>query len=148
MENLPTIDIIFPLRNRSWVLPYFLDCIYNLDYPKEKLSIICLLNDSTDNSSKIINQFAQQHKKEYKNIHIYTYNLKTPEYQSQGHHRGGQALVFKNINGISKPTIYGWSNHGVPLYVERIIELLETNKQLHNGINELYEINTKKVRKF
>ncbi|MDY0181323.1 hypothetical protein [Aliarcobacter skirrowii] len=55
---------------------------------------------------------------------------------------------FSRYYGISKPTIYGWSNHGVPLYVERIIELLETNKQLHNGINELYEINTKKVRKF
>lgn len=105
MENLPTIDIVCPIRNRSWILPYFLDCIYNLDYPKEKLSIICVLNDSTDDSDKIINQFAQLHKEEYNNIHIYTYNLNTPEYQSQGHHRGGQELVIKNINGISKPTI-------------------------------------------
>jgi len=105
MEKIPTIDIIFPLRNRSWVLPYFLDCIYNLDYPKEKLSIICLLNDSIDNSSKIIKQFEQKHRNEYKRIYIYTYNLNTPEYQSQDHHRGGQNLVFKNKNGISKLVI-------------------------------------------
>ncbi len=54
---------------------------------------------------------------------------------------------FSRYSGISKPTIYGWSNHGIPLYVERIIELLETKKQLHNGINKLYEINTKEIRK-
>jgi len=54
---------------------------------------------------------------------------------------------FSEYFGISRPTIYGWSTHGIPVYVERIIELLETKKQLHKGIDDLYEINTDKINK-
>lgn len=54
---------------------------------------------------------------------------------------------FSKYFGISRPTIYGWSKHGFPLYVERIIELLEIKKQLHKGIDELYEINTDEIKK-
>ncbi|NCO00203.1 MAG: hypothetical protein GW906_00010 [Epsilonproteobacteria bacterium] len=54
---------------------------------------------------------------------------------------------FSAYFGISRPTIYGWNTHGIPVYVERIIELLETKKQLHKGIDDLYEINTDKINK-
>lgn len=54
---------------------------------------------------------------------------------------------FSEYFGISRPTIYGWSTHGIPVYIERIIELLETKKQLHIGIDDLYEINTDKINK-
>jgi len=54
---------------------------------------------------------------------------------------------FSAYFGISRPTIYGWNTHGIPVYVERIVELLETKKQLHKGIDDLYEINTDKINK-
>jgi hypothetical protein len=54
---------------------------------------------------------------------------------------------FSKYFGISRATIYGWSTHGFPLYVERIIGLLEIKKQLHKGIDELYEINTDEIKK-
>lgn len=54
---------------------------------------------------------------------------------------------FSKYFGISRPTIYGWGIHGIPIYVERIIELLETKMALHKGINELYETNTDKINK-
>lgn len=54
---------------------------------------------------------------------------------------------FSKYFGISRPTIYGWNTHGIPVYVERIIELLEIKKQLHKGIDDLYEINTDKINK-
>ena len=52
---------------------------------------------------------------------------------------------FSRYFGISRTTIYGWNLHGFPVYIERILELLETTKQLHIGINKLYEINTKNI---
>ena len=54
---------------------------------------------------------------------------------------------FSKYFGISRPTIYGWDTHGIPVYVERIIELLETKKQLYMGIDNLYEINTDQINK-
>lgn len=52
---------------------------------------------------------------------------------------------FSGYFGISRPTIYGWKNHGIPLYIERIIELLEIKKALYEGIENLSEINTDKI---
>ena len=76
--NLPTIDIITPVRNRQFVISYFLDCIKNLDYPKHLISIITILNDSTDNSEQILKQFKQSHQNDYKQIKIITHNLSAP----------------------------------------------------------------------
>jgi len=78
MENLPTIDIICPVRNRQFVISYFLEHIYNLNYPKNLISIIVCLNDSNDDSDKILTQFKQSHQNEYKNVKILTYNLNAP----------------------------------------------------------------------
>jgi hypothetical protein len=52
---------------------------------------------------------------------------------------------FSKHFGISRPTIYGWDTHGIPVYVERIIELLETKKLLYKGIGNLYEVNTDRI---
>lgn len=52
---------------------------------------------------------------------------------------------FSKYFGISRPTIYGWDTHGIPVYVERIIELLETKKLLYKGIGNLYEVNTDRI---
>jgi|GEM_PF-1969372 len=54
---------------------------------------------------------------------------------------------FSEYFGISRPTIYGWSTHGIPIYVERILELLEIKKRLHIGIDELYNTNTDTINK-
>ena len=75
MSNLPTVDIIFPSRNRAWILPYFLECIYNLDYPKDKISIITCVNDSIDETLSILQEFKKNHKGEYKNIDIFIKNF-------------------------------------------------------------------------
>lgn len=77
-RNLPTVDIICPIRNREFVLSYFLDHIYKLNYPKDKISIIFCINDSIDASDQILRKFKKDNKNEYKDIKILTYNLKSP----------------------------------------------------------------------
>jgi glycosyltransferase involved in cell wall biosynthesis len=98
-SNLPTVDIIFPVRNRQWILPQFLTCILNLDYPKHLISIITYLNDSVDDSESILKEFKQNHQNEYKNISIYRYDLGTPEYNNAEGKRGSSNVTFKQMYG-------------------------------------------------
>ncbi len=65
-----TVLLAAPISSRDWVLPYYLDSIYSLDYPKHLLSIYWLLNNSIDQSKKLLQQFKSQHQNEYKQIII------------------------------------------------------------------------------
>lgn len=85
---MKTIDIIFLTRDRSWILPQFLQCILDLDYPKEYISIKTIINDSIDDSDRILYKFQKEHKDEYKDINITTYNLGTPVYNGSEGERG------------------------------------------------------------
>lgn len=54
---------------------------------------------------------------------------------------------FSRHYGISTTTIYGWNKNGIPMYIQRIIELLEAKKIIQDGLKKLYEINTKNTPK-
>lgn len=43
-----------PIRNRAWILPRYLESIYNLDYPKREIILCFLINDSNDESEDLI----------------------------------------------------------------------------------------------
>ena len=47
-EELPTYTILCPLYKESAVLPYFLKAIHELEYPKEKLDVLLLLEANDD----------------------------------------------------------------------------------------------------
>ena len=97
---LPTISIIFPTRNRQEFLPTFLERIYNLKYPKKLISIFTIINDSLDDSEKILYQFKKQYEHEYNQIYIKRVNLDTPTYDSNRY-----AIITPKIiqnNGIQK----------------------------------------------
>jgi hypothetical protein len=74
LDNYPSITISAPIRNRQTYIPYYLKHIYEIDYPKEKLSILWVLNDSIDDSEKLLNEFKNKYKNEYNFINIKTYN--------------------------------------------------------------------------
>lgn len=56
-EKLPYVSIIVPVYNGESTIQRCLDSLVNLDYPKERLEIIIVDNNSTDNTKKIINQY-------------------------------------------------------------------------------------------
>ena len=64
------ILISCPVRNRDWILPYYLRNLYNLNYDKSLISIYWLVNNNTDNSLKLLEEFKNEHKNEYANIEI------------------------------------------------------------------------------
>jgi len=78
------ILISCPVRNREWILPYYLEHIYNIDYPKHLISMYFIINNSNDNSYKILKQFKDKYLAEYADIEIdRMYNPKLPDDKRQ-----------------------------------------------------------------
>ncbi len=76
MEENPTITIACPVRNREWVLPYYLDHITKLTYPSNKIFLLFILNNSTDSSQIILENFKKTNFHKYNSIKIKTLNFK------------------------------------------------------------------------
>ncbi|WP_275041146.1 glycosyltransferase family A protein [Paenibacillus polymyxa] len=67
-----------PIRNRAWILPTYLQRILDIDYPKIKMELLFVVNDSEDISLDILNSFKKENKHIYKNIRIEIYNRNAP----------------------------------------------------------------------
>ena len=61
-ENIswPKVCIIVPCFNEEKTIAKTLDCLINLDYPKNKLEVLVVDDGSTDNTLKIAKQFEDQ----------------------------------------------------------------------------------------
>lgn len=57
-ESLPTVTILIPAHNEEAVIRRTLIAIGNLNYPVEKLEVICLNDNSTDNTGYIARETA------------------------------------------------------------------------------------------
>ena len=77
--NQPTITIAAPIRNREWILHHYLKALEKIDYPKNKIELFFMLNDSNDSSVDILRQFRKESKNKYKRIRVETYNRNIPE---------------------------------------------------------------------
>lgn len=69
------VCITISARNREWVLPYTLESILNLDYPKNKIGIRFIINDndppSIDRSPDLLLKFKRLYKEHYRYITIW-----------------------------------------------------------------------------
>lgn len=57
----PTVSIILPMYNEEDAIEMTLDSVFNLDYPKKKLKIICVNDGSTDNTLKIVKKINKKY---------------------------------------------------------------------------------------
>jgi len=55
--NLPGISVVVPSYNSEGCIRQLLDGLVNIDYPKDKLEIIVVDNNSTDKTKEIIKQY-------------------------------------------------------------------------------------------
>ena len=93
MIFLNTVRICTLVRNREWVLPYYLEYLYNLKYDKKQITIYWLVNNSTDSSLNLLQAFKEKYKSEYNKIVIEEINKSNlPE-----DHRNAQS---RKTNGI------------------------------------------------
>ena len=59
--ELPKISLIVPTKNEELVIKRCLDGILDLDYPKDKLEVIVVDGNSTDDTCKICSEYSKQH---------------------------------------------------------------------------------------
>ncbi|MGE5422301.1 MAG: glycosyltransferase [Ignavibacteriales bacterium] len=60
MDQPKRILIGCPVRDRAWILPRYLESLAGLDYPPENIEYVFVVNDSTDNTFSILQQFSKQ----------------------------------------------------------------------------------------
>src|SRR6478735_6514347 len=58
--DYPSISVIIPFRNEERHLPGLIDCLQQLDYPHDRLEVIMIDDDSSDNSWKIVEDAAKE----------------------------------------------------------------------------------------
>lgn len=74
MKEYPVVTIQIPLYNEQYVITRLIDSVIRLDYPKDKLEIQ-ILDDSTDESTKIIKDHIQKYLIEgFDIVHIHRTN--------------------------------------------------------------------------
>lgn len=61
IKEWPTVSIIVPMFNEEDCIEQTLDSIYALDYPKDKLKIICVNDGSTDNTLKVLKKLSKKY---------------------------------------------------------------------------------------
>lgn len=68
-----------PVHNRAWVLPLYLKYILSIDYPKKNITLCFILNDSHDESQKILENFKYNHIEDYNDIIIRNLKYNMPD---------------------------------------------------------------------
>lgn len=76
MNQDQKILVACPVHSRDWVIPYYLRNLYNLDYEKKLIDIYWIINNSTDSSFSLLQNFKRQYKNEYNSIELEVYNSK------------------------------------------------------------------------
>ena len=57
---MPRVMIGCPVRNRAWILPHFLQNLTALVYPPEQIEYCFVINDCTDETELILQEFAHR----------------------------------------------------------------------------------------
>lgn len=94
-NNYPTVQISAPIRNREKFLPYYLDNILNSDYPLKNITLYFLINDSKDQSEKILWQFKNTYSHLFNRIKIDKYNRNVIEDQRTTEVR--MSAIYKHL---------------------------------------------------
>ena len=60
-EEYPTVSILIPAHNEEVVIKETIQAIMRLDYPKEKLEVLLINDNSSDRTGAIIDRYAKKH---------------------------------------------------------------------------------------
>ncbi|CAK1554570.1 unnamed protein product [Leptosia nina] len=72
LQKWPTVAITVLVRNKANSLPYFLSCLSNLDYPKDRIIVWVYSDYNSDKSDDILNDWVDKYSSAYQEVHITT----------------------------------------------------------------------------
>lgn len=82
-----------PVRNRAWILPCYLDGLLNLNYPERLLEYTFIVNDCTDDTLRILQDFALNCSTP---VHIVVKDLGSKTRSTRGGYNLGGLVVLRN----------------------------------------------------
>ena len=91
------------IKNRSWILPHFLECLRRTTYPRANTILLLLDDVSTDGSLEIIGEFGRQHLRDYAAVRVIAgeggYDNNTSSRDFHGDRHGGyrHLAALRNI---------------------------------------------------
>jgi hypothetical protein len=74
-EVEPFIVIAILAKDKEFVLPYYLNCIYNQTYNKKKIHLYIRTNDNKDKTEELLTQFIEKYGEEYASVHFLNNNV-------------------------------------------------------------------------
>lgn len=69
LSKFPKFTIIIPMRNEEKVIAETLNAILKINYPKDKIEVICVNDASTDRTGEICEEYAKQYPEIFGVIH-------------------------------------------------------------------------------
>jgi hypothetical protein len=66
----PRVTLAILAKQKEHVLPYYLSCLENLDYPKDLISLYIRTNNNTDRTADILRDWAEKVRSEYEHVHF------------------------------------------------------------------------------
>jgi glycosyltransferase involved in cell wall biosynthesis len=90
------VAITTPIKNDAYILPYFLGCLLEIDFPREDLHL-CFIDDaSTDGTTEILKTFKRKHGKRFGRVTI-QYRKEAFAPAATDRHFGNQAAGFAHL---------------------------------------------------
>jgi len=83
-KELPNIMITSLIHNRAWILPQFLNCLNNINYPKDKIKYCFIVNNTSDESLQLLKAWNNESL-------ILEYNFKLSK--NHGEHKWDNNLI-------------------------------------------------------
>jgi len=121
MLEKPIITIGILTYNRSMSLPFVLEAVKNLEYPKDKIRIVLVDNNSQDNTPSILSNFKAQMNSYYESIIILSH-----EQRKSGNIPEGRNICISN--SIGEHLLYIDSDVVPPSdTITRMLELFASN---------------------
>ena len=130
--DYPTCTIMIPAHNEAMVIGRTMESMLNLEYPKDKLTILVINDGSKDETGSIVQKFADQDPR------VVLFNVPAGE--------GGKGKSRALNLGLKQVTsevmaIYDADNTPDPKALRYLIAQLITNKQLGGVIGKFRTVN-------
>lgn len=93
VEDSNRVLIGCPVRERGWILPRYLQCLLELDYPKNQIEYAFVVNDSTDDTLAILQEFARHSASP---VRLVLQNMASRNSSFRGAYNIGNLVVLRN----------------------------------------------------
>lgn len=130
----PTVMIAVLVRNKAHTLPYFLSCLHELDYPKDRMYIWISTDHNQDGSVEILEKWVQTYQSAYHSVNVTKGMSSGPAYTDEKGPTDWSPLHFKNVIKLREEALHvarkSWADYLFMIDADAFITNPSTLKSL------------------